>query len=625
PIDNDATEPGFLHIEEAPEDTPPETSTTTTQTTEVKQVVTSSSQAMERAGTVEHLAARRPTPELDTNSPQVKQQLSELRTEVTRLLTALRWEGLSVEETTERLIPLLNVGSVQQWKSTLIPYLLEIDRAGNLLPVWLKIIDRGDPRDLPPDMNPAETMEGRARRFAIIMLGNYRNVTAADSSKSIGFSRSGSGASSVTSTDLIKVLGKLATDPNASLYATQSLVKQATTSSIETLVSALKDAEGWAKVDVVEGILALNLARFNDLLLASGLDRVTGLESYVAIPIYRAIPLEDYLNGDNSASPRLAEQAALIFNQVLLDSMAPPTTGAKTLPAVFERNLPTVAQALFEGARRTPTWQKVIALHRLGILLGRYWSEISRRTIQDPRILEPVYGSLPMMNEVERWMGGPGRDVLLDALTNADAESLTPIVKVLGELREPRATAPLMSHIEKTNAVTTRSQALTVAAMCDTLGRLGDRRATSLMLQLVQRCVDVDRRSTLSRRRDNLPFGDAEIPGSIVYAAVIRACGQLSDPGTLDSVLRATGDFDPYVRAQALEAMRTLDPAGNDTRSRTATKEALVDPRDSIVRTACQIVVQYRDLDSVPALRYMAETRPELAHAAHDALRKLGQ
>ncbi|MBV9230275.1 MAG: hypothetical protein JOZ18_13260, partial [Chloroflexi bacterium] len=99
PIDNDATEPGFLHIEEAPEDTPPETSTTTP-ATEVKQVVTSSSQAMERAGTVEHLAARRPTPELDTNSPQVKQQLSELRTEVTRLLTALRWEGLSVEETT---------------------------------------------------------------------------------------------------------------------------------------------------------------------------------------------------------------------------------------------------------------------------------------------------------------------------------------------------------------------------------------------------------------------------------------------------------------------------------------------------------------------------------------------
>jgi HEAT repeat protein len=231
-----------------------------------------------------------------------------------------------------------------------------------------------------------------------------------------------------------------------------------------------------------------------------------------------------------------------------------------------------------------------------------------------------------MMNEVERWMNGPGRDVLLDALTNADAtESLTPIVKVLGELRDPRATAPLTSYIERTQELTNRSQALTLAAMCDTLGRLDDRRTTSLMLQLVQRFVDVGKRNSEPRRRDNLPFGDIEIPSSIVYAAVIRACGQLGDPGTLDSVLPATRDFDPYVRAQALEAMRNLDPSGNDSRSRTAVKDALVDPRDSIVRTASQIVVQYRDLDAIPALRYMAETRPELAQAAHDALRKLGQ
>ena len=161
-------------------------------------------------------------------------------------------------EQIERLIPLLNIGSLQQWVPVLVPFILEIDRAGNLVPAWLKVIEQDDDADLPPDGNPAETMTGRARRFAILMLGNYK------------------------SPELSQLLGKLASDPNTSLYATQSLVKQATTPALQALVSALKDAEGWAKVDIVEACLTLNQTRFHDILLASGLDRVAGLE----IPLY---------------------------------------------------------------------------------------------------------------------------------------------------------------------------------------------------------------------------------------------------------------------------------------------------------------------------------------------------
>src|SRR5581483_6643328 len=306
------------------------------------------------------------------------------------------------------------------------------------------------------------------------------------------------------------------------------------------------------------------------------------------------------------------------------DKMNPPTGEGKTRPVVFERHLPTMTQALMEGARRNTMWQNDVTHHRLGIFLGRYWSEISRGAIKDARIIEPVYHSLPTMNEIERWMNGPGRDVLLDTLGNPEEEQLTPTIRVLGELREPRAISLLIARIETTNELRDRTHALTLGAICDTLGQLGDRRALIPLLQLVSRTVDVSRRAAQPKRRNNLPPGDPDIPGSIVYAAVIRASGQLGDLSALNSILLAVNDLDPYVRTQALEAIKRLDPHGDDVRSRIAVREALNDPRDSVVRTASQIVVQYHDLDAVSTLHHLNETRPELAQVASDTLRKLG-
>src|SRR5581483_4684884 len=207
-------EPGYLGIEEKPENPSPGTPVASLPSTIVK---TPPPQALERAGTVEHLAVRRPAPEIDTSKPEIKQLLTDLRAEVTRILTRLRWEGLSVEDAAEQLVPLLNVGPVQQWKGTLIPFLYEIDRGGMMIPVWLKIIDEGDPSDLPPDANPAETMEGRARRFAILMRGNYRTFGISGTAKSAWIS--------ANPNNITQLLGKLAIDPNTSLYAVQSLVK----------------------------------------------------------------------------------------------------------------------------------------------------------------------------------------------------------------------------------------------------------------------------------------------------------------------------------------------------------------------------------------------------------------
>lgn len=612
---------GLLHVEEKQDTSPP--SADREAAPDVPRATPLSSRVLERAGTAEHLAARLSIAELDASTPEIKQQLSELRAEVTRLVTGLRWGGQSVNETAERMVPLLNIGPVPQWRPVLIPSLLEIDRAGNLIPVWLKILEEREPETLSPSVNPGETPIGRARRYAILMLGNYKSTEAANAGKVVGFARPGSAENNTKTPEFIQVLGKLATDPNTSLYAAQALVKQNTTQSIQTLVSALKEAESWAKVDIVEGCLSLHQPRFYDLLVASGLDRVPGLESYVAISIYRIIPLDKYLRGSNGLAPRISQQAALLFSKVMQESMLPPQAGARELPVIFDQDLPSMANALFEGARTAPNWQYALAIHHLAVFLGHYWSEISRGAIQDTRILEPIYACLPMMPDVERWMNGPGRDVLLAALHAVNDEAFVSIVKILGALRDPRATAALLARIEATQILSSREQAYALAAACETLARLYEQRAVTPMLQLVKRRVDVQQRTQLPRRRENLPAGDANIPGSIVYAAVIHACGELGGQDARDSTLQATNDFDPYVRTQAIDTLKRLDPTGDEPRSRMAAREALDDPSEEVVRAACQLILQYRDTGAVPSLQRLVETRRDLASVAYDTLRQL--
>src|SRR5256886_4482242 len=424
------TEPGGMDIDEVI-DTPSVVAPAPS-ATEVP-VPAAAQQKTNRTATVEHLAARRNLPELNANSPEVKQTISELRTELTTLVTDLRWGGQSVKDTADQIIPLLNVGSLQQWIPVLVPNIWEIDRAGDLIPAWLSIIGQEDPIDLPIDANPAETMIGRARRIAMLMLGFYKSA------------------------DISEVLGKLSTDSSSSLYATRSLVKQATVAALKALASALKEAIGWAKVDVIDAFATLNQARFYEIMLINGFDHANGLESYIAVPLFRTLPIENYLRGGNTIPPRLSQQAALVVNQLLQDSMS--YAGNNSLPLIFERNLPTLTRALFEGAKNSSHWQFVIALHRLGLLLGRYWGDISRGTLQDQRIVQPVYDSLPMMPDIERWMNNAGRDILLKQLNNQEEGAFLPCLKVLSDLREQRVSQALLDSLDATVHITERDQA----------------------------------------------------------------------------------------------------------------------------------------------------------------------
>lgn len=584
-------------------------------------------QATDRTGTVEHLAARLTASPIDDSSPTIKQQLSELRAEVTRLIADIRWNDLSVTDATQQMVPLLNVGSVQQWQAVLIPFLLEIDRTGLLLPIWLHIIEHVEDPPVPPNANPAETPEGRARRFAILMLGNYKHPRSDKAEKSSGFSlHTAPKKKEITAIKLTSTLGSLAIDPNTSLYAVQSLVKLSTNEAIQALLEALKEAEGWAKVDVLDGILTINQTRFYDIALASGLDKVPGLESYVAIPLYRKLPLERYLRTNSNIDTRLTQQAALAFAQVLQTSVNPHTAGSQSLPVAFEHDLSLLTAALFEGARQKPMWQNVTALHRLGFFLGRYWSEISRGTQQDPRIVQPIQACLPLMPEIERWIAGTGRDTLLDTLAHAeDDASLASAAKVLGEQREQRAAPALLSYLESVRMLSGRTQALALESVCDTLVTLGERQAIGPMQMMVNRLIDTERRASHPKRRDNLPLGDGDVPGSIVYATVIRSLGKLGDRSVLGTIQVASRDFDPYVRAQALTALKQLDPQGEIALSHIISRDLLTDPNDNVARSACQLAGQYRDQEASTTLRYLAETRPALSAAAYDALRQIGQ
>ena len=554
-------------------------------------------QKSNRTATIEHLAARRNLPELNENAPEVKQTMSELRTELTMLVTNLRWGGQSVKDTADRIIPLLNVGLLQQWIPILVPNILEIDRAGDLIPAWLFIIGEEDPIDLAPDANPAETMIGRARRIAILMLGFYKSA------------------------EISEVLGKLSTDSSSSLYATRSLVKQATVAALKALASALREAQGWAKVDVIDAFATLNQARFYEIMLIHGFDHANGLESYIAVPLFRTLPIESYLRGGSAISPQLGQQAALVVNQILQDSMSYKANNA--LPLIFERNLPTLTNALFDGAKSTLQWQFVVALHRLGLLLGRYWGDISRGTLQDQRIVQPVYDSLPIMPDIERWMNNTGRDVLLKGLTNQQEEAFLPCLKVLSDLRDPRASQALIQRLDTTMHIADRDQASLIGQICDALVQLQATHAIVPVRELVKRTVPVDSRAARDKRRDNLTNGDEDIPGSIVYGAAIRTFAQFGERNTIDFILKAANDFDPYIRSQALEALKSIDPQGAGENTRIVVREALHDPRDTVVRIACQLISLYHDVESITALQMLAETRPEFAASAQETIKQL--
>ena len=618
----------------------------------------------ERSGTPEHLALRRTLPMLDPTKPEIKELLRGMRAEITRQMTAYHWEGQTVTVTADALAAQLNVGNVEQWKHILIPFFYEIDRGGVLLPIWIELIFRGDPVGLPLNANPAETPQGRVRRFAVLMLGNYKTIGI----RSVAEPRWQQEPLVATQVqDVARFLGHLATDPSISFYATQALLQQENLAALQALVTALEQSHGWARVDVVEALLSLHKAQFYPLIINSGLDAVPGLESYITTPIYHTIPLGSYLAGQwmpNNGRPtlptnadsqtaiitpfHLQQQAALILHQVLLDSLnLPLTTGEEgTIPLAFQQDLAALMIALWEGARQYPCWQSVITLHRLCQLVGRYWQALSQHQTLPEKIRIQIEPCLVKMYDIEAWMKKQGRATLLAALLDPAEERLLPVIRVLQEMQEPQLEIALVQRLHTTTAVQTRTQAFMISAICDVLSyyhqpghqpghqqvnqaqpmmptNLDHATCVEALQQLAERVIDISGRQLFPRLSDNLPNGNEHIPGSIVYTAVLRALGTMRARVGLENALQATLDMDPYVRSIALETIGTIDERGEDKRSRIAVRQALQDPSETVINAASQVIIRFQDYEALPLLQELATTRPELTTLVQTTLRAL--
>ncbi|GER81745.1 hypothetical protein KTAU_03830 [Thermogemmatispora aurantia] len=564
---------------------------------------------LEYAATLEHLLVRQPQPPLDAESLAVRERLSRLRTDVMTLLTDLRWGALSVEEAARRLVPLLDFSPLPQWAPVVTAHLYEIDRAGSLIPVWQALIARGDPGDQELEQrplqasSPAETPLGKARRLAVLMLGSYKDA------------------------ELTALLGRLALDPHLSLYAAQALLRQNTLLARQTLMRAVKEAEGWARIDLIEACLKLKQPGFFDLLLALGLEGIPGLEAYVAPSLYRAIPLEAYLDPPPEAtlSSRLIQHAALVCYYVCLESIRSASVQSEQPPLVFERELQPLVQALFASARRYGGWPQVVALHQFALLLGRYWSGIVRGLIREPRIIQPVTSCLPLMPEIERWMNGPARDILLAALHDWNEQAWSPVVRTLLDLRELRLCAPLLAALERANRLESAEEAQRLGLACEALAALGERRALDVFRRLLTEVVVLSERTALAQRADPLPPENERVPGSILAVAVLRSLALLEARECLDLAVQACRDFDPVVREAAFMALMRLDSSGEQWSSRMAMREALSDPAPAVAALACRLAAQYRDRESLPALRYLLQSRPSVREAAAAALAQLEQ
>lgn len=516
--------------------------------------------------TVEHLAARVPVAPLQADAPEIERRLSNMRIELMFLMTGLHWGDIAISRATECILCLLDAGPLRPWAPLLESLALDIDRTGLLLPVWLKLIEQVEATTLLSEASLAESLAGRACCIAIRMLGNYKV------------------------SELSMALGRLAQDARTSLYATEALTKQATGAALHALVQALQQAEGWAKVDIIEACLALKRRHLQEVALASGLEQLEGLEHVVVAALFRSIDLENYLPAERAASKRLGEQAALVLALALRSSMR---TEGDALPLVFERDLLLLVQALLTGAVEQRLWQHAFALHQVGLLLGYYWNKIGQQATLHPRIVAQVYACAPLMPDIEGWMKGIGREVLRAALQLDDDAAFLAAEQVFGDMGDARAISTLLEHIEAVTNLSSYQQAIQVERLCELLEKMGDRRAAPALLRLVLRTIHVDERLIQAKRACNLTLNDTEAAGSIVYAAVMRVLQALQERDTLDFMLCAAHDFDPYVRGEALRALKRLDAQGNDARSRTLVREALHDPSQVVVQIAHELTRQY--------------------------------
>jgi HEAT repeat protein len=350
----------------------------------------------------------------------------------------------------------------------------------------------------------------------------------------------------LTEVDAVAPLAELLRDGDADLriQAALALGEQHDSAGIEPLLRALNDPDANVRFHVIEALGRLRAGAAADALMAI----VETEDFFLAFAALDALALI----GDSAVAPRLVG---------LLDN--PNLQGAvvASLGSLGDEDtvLPLVAQ-LERTPEATPGIAKaLVSIHdRIQGLVdeGEHISDLVRRGISDA-----------------------GRQRLLEAVASTDPDQLPAVVRVLGWLRGAdvqRALARLLGQpavrAEVIEALVRHGEGvvdLLVAhlgsadaefrpAAIAALGRLGSRRATPALLDLLDLDVDtiVAVAGALARIGDERAFeplvGLVGHPNAAVRQSIIGALNSIGHSGMAHRIAALIDDDDPLVRESAV-------------------------------------------------------------------------
>jgi len=185
--------------------------------------------------------------------------------------------------------------------------------------------------------------------------GPLRQIVADGSAPPVCRALAMAGLGALEDQGSIEVLAKVLVDPELSRFAVTTLLALRSDEAVRALLGALPRTEGWAKADVILGLLEIRAPGLEELLLVESVKGLGPAQVAIAHPISERLGLEGALLGDFGEAGR---QAAVELFTTLLDeeSTGQPPPG-RPLLLVGE-----LVECMLEGlGDRPPTFREVRA------------------------------------------------------------------------------------------------------------------------------------------------------------------------------------------------------------------------------------------------------------------------
>lgn len=345
----------------------------------------------------------------------------------------------------------------------------------------------------------------------------------------------------------IPVLSEVLVDPELSRFAVTTLLALRSEEAVHALVAALPRTEGWAKADVILGLLEIRAPGLEELVLAESCKGLGPAQAAVAHPIAERIGLEGALLGDFGEAGR---QAAVELFTALLDEEAtgrPPP--GRPLLLVGE-----LVECLLEGlGDRPPTFREVRAATAVmasgeAPSLDDDLQALVARIDVPAEVRAALAAGRPgdAIALTRTFRSGPGASLIFDELVmkeTAPGAARAQALRTAAELGEPRAAQIVRAALGQQGNELLRAAALDAARyLVPALGR------ESLVAHV---------RAALATRRP------------LLCRAAVELARVVIDPGLVQDLEGAGGVFHPEDRAsraaldEALALARSAGTAPN--------------------------------------------------------------